>query len=143
MIAVVTGSNGFIGSHLVEELLRQDFSVRCVDLQDAARYVDEHPNITYCKIDCADIDALSQSNVLIDADYVFHLAGSTKDIKLDSFRRSNVLPTENILMILVEKKIPVKRFVYASTQAAGGPANDNITSLTDLVVAIYAHLQEI
>ncbi|MBN2028911.1 NAD-dependent epimerase/dehydratase family protein [bacterium] len=122
MIAVVTGSNGFIGSHLVEELLRQNFSVRCIDLQDSVRYVLHHPRMAYYQIDCADVDALLKTDVLENADYVFHLAGSTKDIHLDSFRRSNVLPTENILQVLVQKNIPIRRFVYASTQAVGGPA---------------------
>jgi len=29
-IAVVTGSNGFVGSHLVDLLLEKNFSVRCI-----------------------------------------------------------------------------------------------------------------
>ena len=29
-IAVVTGSNGFVGSHLVDLLLKKNFSVRCI-----------------------------------------------------------------------------------------------------------------
>ena len=29
-IAVVTGANGFVGSHLVDYLLGKDFKVRCI-----------------------------------------------------------------------------------------------------------------
>ncbi len=122
MIAVVTGSNGFIGSHLVEELLKEDFNVRCIDIHDCARYLPDHSRIRYYRIDCADIHALSRSNVLKNADYVFHLAGSTKNIKLEAFRQSNVLPTENILQVIVNRNIHLNRFIYISTQAAAGPA---------------------
>jgi len=122
MIAVVTGSNGFIGSHLVEELLRQGFFVRCIDIHDCARYLPDSPRITYYCINCADIEAISKTDILEDADYVFHLAGSTKNVKLEAFRKGNVLPTENILQVIVNRNIHLKRFIYISTQAAAGPA---------------------
>lgn len=133
MIAVITGSNGFIGSHLVEALLRQDFSVRCIDIQDHCRFLPADSRIEYHCIDCRNIDAIIKSNVLENADYVFHLAGSTKDIRLEAFRQSNVLPTENILQVLVKKNIPVRRFIYASTQAVGGPAESLDCPVSELM----------
>jgi nucleoside-diphosphate-sugar epimerase len=118
MNAIISGSNGFIGKHLVKQLLEKGFNVRCLDLQHS----DKIENVSYYNIDLTDKDALIKSNVLRDVDYVFHLAGVTKRTSLDEFRVGNVLPTDNLVRTLQMQNTKLKRFVFISSQAAAGPA---------------------
>jgi UDP-glucose 4-epimerase len=78
MIAVVTGGAGFIGSHLVDLLLRDGFAVRVIDnlsgghRSNLARHED-NPNLA-CS--WADVRSLAPDDrVFAGAKYVFHLAG--------------------------------------------------------------------
>jgi nucleoside-diphosphate-sugar epimerase len=124
MLAIVTGSNGFVGSHLVRLLLEQGFTVRSLDLvhDDSAPH---HPRLERYSLDCADSQALRESGALqglTGADYVFHLAGVTKRATLEQFRAGNVLPTVNLLQALGAH--PPRRFIYVSSQAAAGPARE-------------------
>jgi len=132
MITVVTGSNGFIGSHLVEALLEQGFYVRCLDIAHDVKVKTTNSRIEYCTIDCSDVGTIKKSKVLDDAQYIFHLAGVTKRVTLEQFRIGNVLPTKNLLEVVVEKRIQLKRFVYISSQAAAGVANSLDRPLTEL-----------
>jgi nucleoside-diphosphate-sugar epimerase len=120
MIAVVTGSNGFIGTHLVQALLEGGFDVRCLDLAQRDDASPPHPRIERYTLDCADPYALAETPALEGADYVFHLAGVTRRATLEAFRAGNVLPTANLLAVL--QKAPPRRFVLVSSQAAAGPA---------------------
>lgn len=123
MIVVVTGANGFIGTHLIKTLLQKKFTVRCVDNQYSNHTIFENPRIEKHIIDCTNEKALANSNVFDNADYVFHLVGVTKQINLEGFRKINVYPTKYILKILKKKHIPLKRFLFVSTQAVIGPAD--------------------
>ena len=132
MIVVVTGSNGFIGSHLVEALLQQDYHIRCLDIQEARGQSAQDTRIEHYTVDCGDLDALRQTQVFEGVDYVFHLAGVSKRVKLEEFRCGNVVTTGNVLQVLVEKNVRIKRFVYISTQAAAGPASSLDHPVTEL-----------
>jgi len=131
MIAVVTGANGFIGSHLVEELLTQGFRVRCLDNRKSVHSFIEDARVEYYTMDCSQLDVLSDAPILENVDYVFHLAGGTKHTNLEEFRRSNVLPTKNLLQCLKKKRIQLKRFLYMSSQAAAGPAHSFDQPITE------------
>ena len=122
MIAIVTGSSGFIGSRLVEALLERGFTVRCLDTRSNHDMMTGEHRIQTYTLDCTNLAALSESTVLEEADYIFHLAGITKALNLDAFRRLNMLPTENLLKLLAERGHRLKRFLFMSSQAAAGPA---------------------
>src|SRR4030067_2593957 len=95
MKALVTGATGFIGSHLVEELIKKGYSVTClVRKTSRLRWIEGlEVNILYG--DCEDGDSLKQIPHAID--YVFHLAGLTKARREEEFFCVNVKGTENLL----------------------------------------------
>jgi nucleoside-diphosphate-sugar epimerase len=124
MIAMVTGAGGFIGSHLVEALLSKGYEVRCVDTCRIHHGAESNPDVDYHMIDCTDSEALSHYKICENVDVVFHLAGVTKALNLESFQRHNVRPTKNLLELLKEKSGRLRRFVFVSSQAAAGPAPD-------------------
>ena len=74
----VTGGAGFIGSHLVGELLRRGYAVHVVDdlstggLENLAEVAD-HPRLRITVASLAERDIARA--LCADADMVFHLAG--------------------------------------------------------------------
>lgn len=124
MIAVVTGSSGFIGSHLVRDLLARGATVRALVRPQSVRSVRptaQSANITFYEVDVLDAEAVATSEIWTDATHVFHLAGRTTATSLAAFRLGNVQPLANILAALNTREFS-PRIVVVSSQAAAGPA---------------------
>lgn len=120
MKVLLTGATGFIGSFLAEYFLEKGYEVRCL-----VRTSSNLQWIADLDIEChygslEDPESLRRG--LMDVDYVFHLAGLTKAISQDAFNRANVIGTKNLLQVILEHNIKLKRFVYISSQAAAGPS---------------------
>ena len=117
--ALVTGGSGFIGSHLVEALLEKGFHVRCLLRKTSDLRWINHLPIEKVFGDCLNKESLIP--VVKNIDMVFHLAGLTKAKKAQDFFRFNVGGTENLASACLEHNDGLNRFVYVSSQAAGGP----------------------
>ena len=118
MIAVVTGGSGFIGRTLVDRLLRDGHTVRCLVRPNggaAPRRAERHV------VDYQTPASLVSSQAFEGADVVYHLAGATKGIGDASFRDANVTTTRHLLGALAARRLR-PRFVFVSSQAAAGPA---------------------
>ncbi|MDB4880633.1 MAG: NAD-dependent epimerase/dehydratase [Gemmatimonadetes bacterium] len=121
MIAVVTGSTGFIGSHLVDALLARGATVRALvrpETPAAAR----DPRVPHWEADLLDDRSVRDSRVWEGATHVFHCAGITTGRTLAQFRAGNVFPTANVLAAIAARPTPRPRVVLLSSQAAAGPA---------------------
>jgi nucleoside-diphosphate-sugar epimerase len=122
MIAVVTGSSGFIGSHLVRGLLEQGATVRAlVRPQSATKARDSR--VEYHEVDLLNERAVAESNVWDGATHVFHLAGLTVANSAEQFRLGNVQPIAHIVAALRSRANP-PHLILVSSQAAAGPARD-------------------
>ena len=120
---VVTGGGGFIGSHIVEELLRRRETVKLIDNFSTGKRanVEAFKN----KADIIETD-ISEGKNLVDifkgADYVIHQAAipSVPKSILDpvTSHRSNVNGTLNVL--IAARDAGVKRVVYASSSSLYG-----------------------
>jgi nucleoside-diphosphate-sugar epimerase len=122
MIAVVTGSTGFIGSHLVDALLARGATVRAlVRPETPASALDAR--IQHATVDPLDDRSVREAEVWDDVTHVFHLAGVTKRRTLAQFRYGNVVPTANLLSaVMARAGSAPPRVVIVSSQAAAGPA---------------------
>ncbi len=122
MKALVTGSTGFIGSHLVERLIARDYSVSCL-IRNSTRlaYVDELP-VHFVKGDYGDVDSLRPA--VEGADYIFHIGGVTKAKDKRVYFIGNHLTTRNLLAAVRRFNPELKRFVLASSLTAVGPGTD-------------------
>ena len=121
MIAVVTGSTGFIGRHVVDALLERGAEVRALVRPETPRDRRD-PRIGHWEADLLDDRSMRESPIWKDASHVFHLAGVTRGRTLDQFRAGNVIPTANLLAALAARGGRSPRIVLVSSQAAAGPA---------------------
>jgi nucleoside-diphosphate-sugar epimerase len=120
--ALVTGANGFIGSHLVEKLVQNGTQVRCLVRRTSdLRWLRGLPvEIVYG--DCVDKDSLSSAVAGVDC--VYHLAGATKAKRKKDFFAINAGGTENLIRACLDHNPKMEKFVYLSSQAASGPGVD-------------------
>jgi UDP-glucose 4-epimerase len=113
---VVTGGTGFIGSHLVERLVREGMDVKVLirSKSRAENLKEVLSNIEMIKCDFQDIPEIKKS--LDDAEYLFHLAARVPFSKHELYTGASsildIADTANIAKIAVAKEI--ERIVYMS-----------------------------
>ncbi|MBS1741838.1 MAG: GDP-mannose 4,6-dehydratase [Bacteroidetes bacterium] len=128
---LVTGGAGFIGSHLVEKLLENNYSVTTIDNFDPF-YAKEvklknissfhnHPSFKLVEMDIVDADALYK-NLTDEYDAIIHLAakaGVRPSIENPvAYQDVNVKGTHNLLEFAKNKKI--QQFVFSSSSSVYG-----------------------
>ena len=136
MKAYVTGGTGFIGSHLVEQLVDQGYHVTCLIRKTSnLRWLNhlltaKSPQVELVMGDLHDSDVLAQH--VRDADLVFHLAGLTKAPDAATYDRVNAGGTERLIEACLGARTNLDRFVYCSSLAAVGPSCDATPNTEDV-----------
>lgn len=137
MKAIVTGGAGFIGSHLVEELIKKGFKVHILDNLTTGSMKNVHPAAVFHSVDIRDKRA---KEVILEEkpDIVFHLAAQAdvgKSISEPNYDASvNINGTINILEACHEAD--VKKIIFASTSAVYGDFKTDALSERDPTVPI-------
>ncbi len=126
---LVTGGAGFIGSHLVDRLLRDGFHVHVIDdlstgnLKNIAHHQGKE-KYHFIEGDIRDSDLIK--NTMKDVDAVFHEAAVVsvpRSVKNPLHTNEvNVRGTLNLLKACLDSG--VKRFIYGSSTAIYGDAED-------------------
>lgn len=120
MNVLVTGGNGFIGSHLVEQLLQKGYAVRCLVRRTSDLKWLQGLDVEYVYGDLFDPAVLV--NAVRGMEYVYHSAGVTKAKKQEDYYRGNSEGTLNLLQAASSGGSGLRRFVHISSQAAVGPS---------------------
>ena len=120
MKILITGATGFIGKTLCEALSNYGFNLRA-----AVRQRDIKLPIDYEIVQIGDIGLQADwQEALIGVDTVIHLAGmvhmlgDTGDHSLSTFRKVNVLGTEQLARMAI--KAGVKKFIFISSVKVNG-----------------------
>lgn len=119
-IAVVTGANGFVGSHLVDYLLGKNFEVRCIVRKSSNLQWLEGKDVKI--FDCGLFDKDGLREAFRDVNYIFHVAGVVKAKDEEGYFKGNVEATKVLLEVAAEVKDQIKKFVVVSSQTVSGPA---------------------
>lgn len=119
-IAVVTGGTGFVGSHLVDLLLKEGFTVKCIVRKTSNLRWLEDKNVEIYDSGLFNKDELKK--ILKDANYLYHIAGIVKAKKEEGYFKGNVETTRNLLEALIEINPDIERVIVMSSLTACGPA---------------------
>ncbi|UCG52589.1 MAG: SDR family NAD(P)-dependent oxidoreductase [Candidatus Latescibacterota bacterium] len=124
--ALVTGGAGFIGSHVVEELVKMGIDTISVDNYFAGKHenlehLKDYPNFHEVECDITDRDELAKHFPGVEA--VFHQAASKKTICLNDPPRDLAINAEGAFHLLeLSRDHGVKKFVHISTGSVYGEA---------------------
>ena len=140
-IAVVTGGCGFIGSHMVDYLIKKKFFVKIIDNLSGGTL----ENISHLKKDQFKLFKLNivtlkdKPQIFEKAKYVFHFAGKGDIVpsieKPVDYIETNANGTLNVLMNA--KKYKISKFVYAASSSCYGITKEIPTSENAPINPLY------
>jgi len=117
---LITGVAGFLGSHLANYLLKENYNVVGVDNLISGDLENVNKKVKFYDFDCQDFKNLNK--IMKNIDYVFHCA-STAHEGLSVFSpvensKNNIVATTSVVASAVNNK--VKKIIYCSSMARYG-----------------------
>ena len=126
-VAVVTGGAGFIGSHMVDLLIKKNFYVNVIDdlsggnLNNLKHHF-KNKNFHFEKKDLCKLNI--NHKFFVGCDYVFHFAGKGDIVpSIENpikYLDTNIMATARVLE--AAKKTSVKKFIYSASSSCYGMA---------------------
>jgi nucleoside-diphosphate-sugar epimerase len=118
--AVVTGASGFVGSHLVDALVKAGVRTRCVlRPSSSSRWLPAAAE----RAVVSPGDQRSLERAVEGAHSIYHLAAATSAVNEDAYQRANVELTRT-LVDAARASAPDARVILCSTLAAAGPSSN-------------------
>lgn len=132
---LVTGGSGFIGSHVVDSLIKRNYKVTILDLVKPKR-----KDIKFIKGDLLNYNLINEA--VKKNNLIFHLAAvsdinKVKTIPLKTIS-TNIIGTTNLLE--ASRKVNIKKFIFASTYYSSSNAGNLYTTskkASELIIKNY------
>ncbi|WP_332644796.1 NAD-dependent epimerase/dehydratase family protein [Aeromicrobium sp.] len=131
---LVTGAGGFIGGHLVADLLKQGKSVRGVDVKPQEEWYQVHADAENVVADCADMT--DAHKIAKDTTEIYNLAADMGGMGFIENNKAecmlSVLTSTNMLVAARDAK--TQRFFYSSSAcvyAGDKQTNPDVTALAE------------
>ncbi len=127
MIVLVTGGAGFIGSFLVDELIKKGHEVTIFDNLEPQVHNGKIPpflntEATFVKGDIRNYEEIKSA--VVNAEIIFHYAARVgvgqSMYKIKDYVNTNELGTANLLHVLANEKHKVKKVIVASSMSIYG-----------------------
>ena len=117
---LVTGGTGFVGSHLVELLLRRGNDVTCLVRDPGRLRWLSGLKVRVVTGDCSEPASLDAA--VRNASVIYHVAGLTKAYRTRDYYTVNRFGTRNLLDACARQNPGLGKFVLVSSLAAAGPS---------------------
>ena len=129
---LVTGAGGFIGGHLVSDLLRQDFQVRAVDIKPVSDWYQIHQSAENQQRDLADIHECRLAVEGIER--VYNLAADMGGMGFIESHKADCMLTVliNTHMLMAAKDAGISRFLFSSSACVYSAQKQEVTDLNPL-----------
>lgn len=117
---LVTGGAGFIGSNLVDELIKQGHDVLIIDNLSTGNKENLNPQATFHELDLRDLEKIKP--LFNGIDYVFHFAAFPRvQPSIDDPVMTNDINVNATLNVLEASRLAkVKKVVYSASSSAYG-----------------------
>lgn len=124
---LITGGAGFVGSHLVDGLLKAGHSVRILDDLSPQVHPDGLPgylsrDVELIRGDVRDPNRFKE--VLADVDVVFHFAATVgvgqSMYEISRYMSVNTQGTAELLQAILDSKAPIRKIIVASSMSIYG-----------------------
>lgn len=124
---LVTGGAGFIGSHLVDELVRQNYNVRVLDIFEAQVHQGHRPKYLnkrceYIKGDVRKSKDLKKA--LKDVNVIFHLAAQVgvgqSMYQIKKYMDHNTMGTSILIEHIINNRGDIRKVIVASSMSIYG-----------------------
>jgi nucleoside-diphosphate-sugar epimerase len=122
MKVLLTGANGFVGSHILDSLCARGIAT-AVLLRPTSnkRFIENHlPHVEVRTGSIGDLQSLGAA--MHDVTHVIHCAGCTKALRASGFDEVNHLGTRQVVQAINQRPERIQRLVHLSSLAAGRPA---------------------
>ncbi|AOH55188.1 UDP-glucose 4-epimerase [Peribacillus muralis] len=132
MKAIVTGGAGFIGSHLVEELILNGAEVHVLDNMISGHIDHVHPDAIIHTEDICSKEA-GRTIIKVKPDVVFHLAAQADVARsiLDPQYDADVNINGTINMLKACQEASIKKLIFSSTSGVYGNLQKDLISEND------------
>ncbi len=124
MKALVTGGAGLIGSHIVDLLLQKGYEVRVLDNLEKPNHLNGKPDWLGPEVDFIEGDMRAEQDLikaLDGVDTVCHQAAFGGFVPgISKYIHVNALGTAMLLELIVQRGLPIRKVVMASSQAIYG-----------------------
>ncbi len=143
MRVLVTGGAGFIGSHLVDALVREGHQVRVLDnlepqVHEGRQPAYLHPDAEYRWGDLRDRQAVRKA--LEGVKVVFHEAAAVgvgqSMYQIEKYVSANVLGTAVLLDVIVTERVSIHKLVVASSMSLYGEGHYRCEACGPMVIAL-------
>jgi nucleoside-diphosphate-sugar epimerase len=128
---LLTGANGFVGSHITESLVEAKHKVICTIRQKSnLRWIKNLP-LEYKYGDLNNKVFLEE--VIKDVDFVIHCAGIVRAMYKEEYFKTNVENTKSLCESVLKNNPSLKKFIFISSQAAMGASQlGAVRKITDI-----------
>ena len=132
--AVVAGGGGFIGGHLVKDLLRQGLTVRSVDIKPFSEWYQVTSDAENLQLDLSEIEACREA--VAGARWAYNLAADMGGMGFIENNKALCMLTvlESTHMLVAARDEEVERFFYSSSAcvyAADKQTDPHVTALKE------------
>jgi GDP-D-mannose 3',5'-epimerase len=129
---LVTGAGGFIGGHLVSDLLRQNFQVRAVDIKPVSDWYQIHQLAENQQRNLADIHECRQAVEGIER--IYNLAADMGGMGFIESHKAECMLTVliNTHMLMAAKDGGTSRFLFSSSACVYSALKQELTDLNPL-----------
>jgi len=118
--ALVTGGAGFIGSNLVDKLIKRGYKVSIIDDLSTGKRENLNPKAKFHKVDIRQLKKIKP--LFAGVDYVFHLAAWPRvQLSIDDPALTNDINLNGTLnVLLAAREAKVKKVIFSSSCAIYG-----------------------
>jgi len=119
---LITGASGFLGYHLIEAALLQDYEVYAGVRKSSNTTHLLNNRATLVEMDLSDTSSVKNLLEQHGITHIIHAAALTKAKTESAYNFSNAILTRNLAIAATEAHTDIKKFVFISSLAALGPS---------------------